>query len=394
MAKAKSSLANRSRGKHLNQLRVFRELYYDSPLTKKQLSENTELSTPTVAKALSGLISRGLIAEKGRKDIPTGRKPITYGLDNNSIYGLGVDLEIPDLRVALYDLSRRMVASKGTYVDPDDLQGRPVPYLTEKLSHEFQDLIYHEGLEESSVVGAGIAATGVVQGGSFRPFSRFDDPLDIELKGPLEEELGFPTSFGNDVDLQLLSELDRLGPTEDPGHVALYFSARLSGKRRPAVRIGGSVAIGGDIFLGGQGSAGEFGHMSVGPANGQLRVPETKCGNTNCLESFVNGKLREDGGVSVPDSVVKAVEQNIKDLVYAFSPSLLIVDLDAFPEISDDVLEGLEKFTEGLKETMGLDEMEIREPLDKDRSVTRGAVINYYNAALLDPSEFSSLMKS
>lgn len=390
----RDALANKSRRKHVNQLRVFKELYYESPLTKKELAEITDLSTPTVAKALSGLISRELVNEKGRRDIPTGRKPITYGLNTNSFYGLGVDLEIPDLRIALYDLSRRMIASKGTYVDVEDLQDRPVSHLTNKLDHELQGLIYHEGLDENSIVGAGIAASGVVQEGSFRPFSRFESPSDIELKGPLEERLGFPTSFGNDVDLQLLSELDRLGPIEDPGHVALYFSARLSGKRQPTVRIGGSIAIGGELFLGGEGSAGEFGHMSVAPADGQSGTPETNCGNTNCLESFVNSELNENDGFSVPGSVLEAIQQNVKDLVFAFSPSLLIVDLDAFPEISDDVMGELDRFTDNLENTMGLEEVEIREPLDKDRSVTRGAVINYYNESLLDPKKFSALMKS
>lgn len=392
MPDQRDSLANKSRRKHVNQLRVFKELYYDSPLTKKELAETTDLSTPTVAKALSGLISRELVNEKGRRDIPTGRKPITYGLNTNSFYGLGIDLEIPDLRIALYDLSRRMIASKGTYVDVGDLQDRPVSHLTNKLDHELQGLIYHEGLDENSIVGAGIAASGVVQAGSFRPFSRFESPSDIELKRPLEERLGFPTSFGNDVDLQLLSELDRLGPIEDPGHVALYFSARLSGKRQPTVRIGGSIAIGGELFLGGEGSAGEFGHMSISSA-GDSRTPETKCGNTNCLESFVNGELGDNDGFAVPKSVVDAIQQNIKDLVFAFSPSLIIVDLDAFPEITGQVMEELEAFTDGLKETMGLDKVEIREPLDKDRSVTRGAVINYFNKSLLDPKEFSTLMR-
>ncbi len=388
----RDSLANKSRRKHVNQLRVFKELYYDSPLTKKELAETTDLSTPTVAKALSGLVSRELVNEKGRRDIPTGRKPITYGLNTNSFYGLGVDLEIPDLRIALYDLSRRKIASKGTYVDVGDLRDRPVSHLTNKLDHELQGLIYHEGLDENSIVGAGIAASGVVQEGSFRPFSRFESPSDIDLKEPLEDKLGFPTSFGNDVDLQLLSELDRLGPIEDPGHVALYFSARLSGKRQPTVRIGGSIAIGGELFLGGEGSAGEFGHMSIS-STGDSRAPETKCGNANCLESFVNDELSDSDGFAVPKSVVDAIQQNIKDLVFAFSPSLIIIDLDAFPEITGQVMEELEVFTEGLKETMGLDKFEIREPLDKDRSVTRGAVINYFNKSLLDPKEFSTLMR-
>ncbi|MFB6214310.1 MAG: hypothetical protein ABEI54_00430, partial [Candidatus Bipolaricaulia bacterium] len=165
-------------------------------MTKKELTNNTGLSTPTVTKALSGLSSRNLIAEKGRKDIPTGRKPKKYGLNNNSIYGLGVDLEIPDLRLAVYDLSRRMIATKGSYMDMDDLQKDPPAYITKKLSREFKDLLYHEDIAENSIIGAGIATSGIVKDGKFRPFSRFGSSSDIGLKEPLENELGFPTSFG------------------------------------------------------------------------------------------------------------------------------------------------------------------------------------------------------
>ncbi|MFB6290983.1 MAG: hypothetical protein ABEJ25_04560, partial [Candidatus Bipolaricaulia bacterium] len=186
----------KKRSKVSNQLRVFRELYLSSPMTKKELSNNTGLSNPTVTKALSELSLRELVTEKGRKDIPTGRKPKKYGLNNNSILGLGVDLEIPDLRLAVYDLSRRMIATKGSYMDMDSLQQNPTAYITDKLSRELKDLVYHEDLAESSIIGAGIATSGIVKDGKFRPFSRFGSSSDIGLKEPLENELGFPTSFG------------------------------------------------------------------------------------------------------------------------------------------------------------------------------------------------------
>ena len=386
------NLSNQRRSKALNQLRVFRELYLGSPMTKKELTKNTGLSTPTVTKALSGLSSRELIVEKGRKDIPTGRKPKKYGLNNNSIYGLGIDLEIPDLKLAVYDLSRRMIATKGSYMDMDDLQKNPATYITDKLSRELKDLVYHEELKESSIIGAGVATSGIVKDGKFRPFSRFGSSSDIELKAPLEKELGIPTSFGNDVDLQLLSELDRIGPIENRHHVALYFGARLSGKRKPIIRIGGSIAIGGEICRGAGGSAGEFGHMSISSEDSDL--PKTNCGNDNCLESFVNAELNNNDGYSVPESITRAIQQKIKDLVFVFSPSLIIVDLEAFPEITEEVITELESFTTRLRNTMGLERIQIKEPLDKDRSATRGAVINHFNNLLLNPNNFSVLMEN
>ena len=380
------------RGKVLNQLRVFRELYLGSPMTKKELKNNTGLSTPTVTKALAKLNSRELIAEKGRKDIPKGRKPKKYGLNNNSIYGLGIDLEIPDLRLAVYDLSRRMIATKGSFMDMEKLQKDPANYITDVLSRELKDLMHHEDLPENSIIGAGVATSGIVKDGKFRPFSRFGSTSDIKLKDPLENEFGFPTSFGNDVDLQLLSELDRIGPIDSDNHVAIYFGARLSGKRKPIIRIGGSIAIGGKICRGAGGSAGEFGHMSISSKDPNL--PETTCGNDNCLESFVNAELDNYDGIAVPDSITRAIQQKIKDLVFVFSPSLIFVDLEAFPEIADEVMYELESFTARLENSMGLEKIILKEPLDRDRSATRGAVINHFNNLLLNPNNFSALMEN
>lgn len=388
-----NSIPNKITRKRLNQLSIFRELYFGSALTKKELSKITNLSTPTVSKALSGLSSRKLIKEKGRKDIPTGRKPKKYGLNNNSIYGLGVDLEIPDLKVAIYNLSRRMVASKGTYLDMDELRKNPTDHLTEKLSRILKDFVRGEGLDMNSMLGAGIAASGVVKDGGFRPFSRFESSRDIELKKPLEEKLGFRISLGNDLDLQLLSQLDRLGHVKDSNHVALYFGARLSGKRQPNVRIGGSIAIGGEVFRGTGGSTCEFGHMSV-TSESTSGLPETRCGNSNCLESYINAEIKRDDGFSVPSTITRAIEQKIKDLVFAFSPSLIIVDLDAFPEISDEIISELDNFTAKLENTIGLGGVEIKKPLNKDRSATRGAVINHFDQSLLDPDSFSTLMEN
>lgn len=376
----------------LNQLRVFRELYSGSAMTKKELTQSTGLSTPTVSKALSGLNSKELIKEKGRKDIPTGRKPRKYGLNSSSIYGLGVDLEIPDLRLAVYDLSRRMLATKGTYMEMEDLKENPSAYLTERLSREFKDLVHHEDIPTDSIIGAGIATTGKVKDGKFRPFSRFGSSSDIQLKEPLEEELGFSTSFGNDVDLQLLSELDRIGPISDDNHVAIYFGARLSGKRKSTVRIGGSVAIGGEICRGAGGTAGEFGHMSVTSEDSDL--PPTNCGNDNCLESYVNAELENSDGSFVPQSITEKIIQKIKDLVFVFSPSLIVVDLEAFPEITGEVITELRAFSSKVSETVGLEEIKIKEPLNKDRSATRGAVINHFNNLLLDPNNFSKLLQN
>jgi len=377
---------------YLNQLKVFREIYYyNSPLTQKELSNQTGLSIPTVGKALNGLHATGLVQDKGYKDIPTGRKPTTYGLNNSSVYGLGVDLEIPDLRIAIYDLSRRMIANKGTYLDLSQLREEPEKYLTNEILEQFSYLTEQENLSRKSVVGAGLAVPGLVKDGNFHPFSRFDNPSKVDLKQSIEETLGIPTSLGNDTDLQLISELDKLGLINDPTEVALYFGARISGKRRPIIRIGGSVAIGGKVFQGAWGSAGEFGHMSVS-AGFNHDFPQTNCGNANCIESFVNSELSQVDGDRVPAVVGELIEQKIKDLIFAFSPSIIIVDLAAFPEITCDIIDSLKEFVKVLKSRVGVGDIQVREVLDHDRSATRGSFIYHFNKLVCDPESFSALM--
>lgn len=379
---------------YLNQLSIFRKLYYcNSPLTQKELSSKTGLSIPTVAKALKGLGTTGLVKDKGLKDIPTGRKPTIYGLNNTSVYGLGVDLEIPDLRIAVYDLSRRMVANKGTYLDISKVRSDSLNYIPDRISEEYLELTEHEQLPRQSIVGAGLAAPGLVKDGEFRPFSRFTDAKKVNLEQALQERLDIPVSLGNDIDLQLMSELDRLGLVNKSDEVVLYFGARVSGKRRPVIRIGGSVAIGGSIFRGAWGSAGEFGHMSVSPEH-EIDLPQTFCGNDNCLESFVNSKIARTDGSHVPEVIKDLIEQKIQDLIFAFSPSVIVIDLAAFPEITEEIIKELSEFVNELKTTVGIGDIKVREILDHDRSATRGSFIHHFNKLVRDPESFSTLVGS
>ncbi|MCF7891331.1 hypothetical protein K9M78_08945, partial [Candidatus Bipolaricaulota bacterium] len=64
------------------------------------------------------------------------------------------------------------------------------------------------------------------------------------------------------------------------------------------------------------------------------------------------------------------------------------------PEISDEIISELDNFTAKLENTIGLGGVEIKKPINKDRSATRGAVINHFDQSLLDPDSFSTLMEN
>lgn len=374
--------------KHTNTLKVFKTLYSHGSATIKQLSERAGLSKPTVKKALRNLGEKGLVIEKGQKDTPTGRKPVIYEFDGSTHYLLGIDMEIPDLRVALYDLSKRLIVSKSAYLNMEKLTQGQSGYVQETLINKIEDLVKGEGLDPSAILGLGVGVPGMVKEGSFKPFSRLESQNSIKLKESLEEALKIPVTIGNDVDLELLSELEYRELLNSPDIVAVYVAARMSGKIDPEVRIGGSIFQGGEIFRGANGSAGEFGHTSVA-LDLKEEFPRCRCGNDNCLEAFVNNKIKDLSQAIVPEEVKQALEQKLQDLIFIFNPSLLIIDLDAFPEITKEILSKIKNFSIALETRIGINELMIDIPTDSKMACTRGAIISSFSDLLKNPEKYA-----
>ncbi|MFP3953015.1 MAG: ROK family protein [Candidatus Acetothermia bacterium] len=372
----------------VNKASVFESLSFDSPATIKQVAGSTRLSTPTVTKALSHLQEIGLVTEKGRKDQPKGRKPTLFGL-SEGYYWLGIDLEIPDLRIAVYDLAKRLIKSKKDFVCVDEQDGEVEKYLPGSVIDKVKGFLQAQDISVSSILGEGVGVPGMVSEGTFKPFSRLKNPPSIPLKEPLEKKLDIPTVIGNDVDLELLAELDRRSLLEEPGVVAVYLAARPSKATHNSVRIGGSVFHDGTILQGAMGSANEFGHTSVSRGDhGELKC---NCGNPKCLETYVNQKISGAPAGRLPEEVVEVLTDKLKDLIFLYNPSLLIVDLLAFPQLSSPVLEGINQFIELRHGHLDFDRPEVVTPGDSEMACARGACIKSFQNMAVNPERYPIL---
>lgn len=119
----------------------------------------------------------------------------------------------------------------------------------------------------------------------------------VPVKGWLEKRLEVPVAVINDVRAITLAE-KRFGAGKDVQNLVMVAIG---------TGIGGGVVIDGELYIGKDGSAGEFGHITVEPSGVRCG-----CGNRGCLEAYASGPAM------VAQALRALVQQNdtiIRDLV-------------------------------------------------------------------------------
>ncbi|MBS3812712.1 ROK family transcriptional regulator [Candidatus Bipolaricaulota bacterium] len=365
---------------------------YDHPgTTKKEISKCTDYSFPTITKGIEALLGKGLIRKRGVKDTSAGRKPSIYEFDGSNYFFVGIDLSIPKFTIALFDLSKRLVASGGGFLDMEAINEGDHSSIPGTLIKHVKSLINRSSISDKRIKGLGVGVPGIVRKGAFKPVTRFETEEMVPLRDPLQKELGFPVTVGNDVDQELLSVLDYKGLKNESDIVAVYLAVRAGERSRARVNIGGSIYHNGHILQGRNGTAGEFGHTSV---NVRLEedLPDCKCGNKNCLDNYVNTKIsRASNPKAFPSEITRALNQKIKDLLFIFNPSLLVVDMEAFPEIRREVFENAKAFSRDLAGELCIEEIEIDSVGDSSMACARGAIINQLCEKIREPSKYAEM---
>ena len=98
---------------------------------------------------------------------------------------------------------------------------------------------------------------------------------NVRLKEIMENEFGMRVYIEHDPNCMALTE-KWLGFAKDMKNLLFV---------RLSMGIGMSIIVNGEIYRGADGSAGEFGHITMDP-NG----PRCTCGNYGCLEVYASGR--------------------------------------------------------------------------------------------------------
>lgn len=260
--------------RELNRLRVIDTLRHHGTASRADIARETGLSRATVSSLVSDLVEAGLVAEQvadsagAGSAAQAGRPPVLLGLEPSAGAAVGVDFGHSHVRVAVADLSSRVLAERNTELDVD----RSATDALDAAADLVDDVLDAAGIARERVIGCGMGlpgpidrATGLVRSSSILP-----GWAGVSAADELATRLALPVEADNDANLGALGE-------------ATYGAAR--GARdviyvKVASGIGAGMLLGGRLHRGSAGIAGEIGHVLVDP-NG----PVCRCGNRGCLET-------------------------------------------------------------------------------------------------------------
>src|SRR4051812_30394543 len=244
---------------------VLRSLRQLGPATRAELAKRTGLAKATVGVIVAGLEAARAVTETESVVTGRGRPGIPVALSGHRFLGLGLELNVDYVAVAVLDLAgevrlsaTRPVTSSG---DVDALLA---------LAAWARD----EVTAQDEVLVAGTVAVPALVRGDNRTI---DWAPNIGLSGEglaadVGDVLGCPVRVLNDANCAAYAEAHH-GAATDTDH-ALYLTG--------TVGIGAGIVDRGELIRGAVGFAGEVGHMPIGDSTALCG-----CGRLGCWEASI-----------------------------------------------------------------------------------------------------------
>jgi predicted NBD/HSP70 family sugar kinase len=342
--------------RHLNRLRVIHALRDEGLISRAGIARRTGLSRSTVSSLVSELQADGLVVERPEPAAAHGdqggRPPILLSFDASAGVAVGIDFDHHHVRVAVSDLSSRVLAEREQRLDTDHLAHEGLDAAAELVNQ----VLGEAGIEPARVIGAGMClpgpihrATGVVGSTAILPAW-----AGVAAADEMHRRLDLPILVDNDANLAALAEAAFGAGRDAKDLIYLMISSG----------IGAGLVLDGRLYRGAEGLAGELGHVLV-DADG----PVCRCGNRGCLETVAGTDaladlLRRSHGDGLDGHAIVALARDgdlgcrrvIADagraigkvaatLVNVLNPELLIV--------GGDLSEAGELLLDGVRESLG-----------------------------------------
>jgi N-acetylglucosamine repressor len=264
-------LNNIERKKIFQKLKIIKFLYIKGAKSNADICERFHISSPTSIGLLNELIAEGYIEKQGRGHSIGGRKPDLYGLQDNSLFVLGIEMDQYNTRMAIFNNRNEPVTA---------LQSFPIRIskdlaILEDLYECAMNLILASGIDSNKLLGIGISMPGLTGAKEGRNYTYLQTPEAGEsLQQILESKFKKPVFLQNDVKAATLAEY-RFGLARSRRDVLVITMDW---------GIGIGMIMDGKLRTGTSGFAGEFGHIPM-VEDGVLCY----CGKRGCLETVASG---------------------------------------------------------------------------------------------------------
>ena len=262
----KASVARSDTIRNINRQIVLNYVRERAPISRAEISHETELQRSTVSLIVEELKDQGLIDEF-EGESTGGRPPLLLQLRAAGPIAIGVDLSTKQTTVATSDLAGRVLSKESFTTDPS----------AEKTLKSVVDCINRLLKKRRGIEAIGVSLPGLVEPETgkaiFIPHFKW---RDWDVAGRLQAATGLPVRADNDANAAALAELwfGRPEVREVRNFVMILVEEGL----------GTGIVFDGQVYHGEAGGAGEFGHVTSG-SNGPVACA---AGCHECWEAFAS----------------------------------------------------------------------------------------------------------
>ncbi|GEC90256.1 ROK family protein [Brevibacillus brevis] len=190
-------------------------------------------------------------------------------------YAIGLDLGGTKILAGLVDQDGRIIAQKQlpTYAEEGERA------VIERVLSATHDVLSASGIHPEKVRGVGIASAGVINSDSGEViFASNLGWRNVPIGLLIEQRFGLPVRLFNDANAAAIAEW--LWGAGVGTRNMIYVTV--------STGVGAGIVSDGRLISGRDGSAGEFGHISI-----DWNGPPCRCGNRGCLENYASGTAIE-----------------------------------------------------------------------------------------------------
>ena len=282
------------------ELTILKLIQVRPSISRVELAREARLSTAAITGIVTALCERGLLVEGASHSVNVGRKRVGLWLRPELGYVVGVDLGTFNLRVAVTDLNGTPLAVRqvGSCMNLGRSQ------VLERCFSIMREVIAQAVIDPARILGIGVAFSGVidVSNGTVLSYPRpglAESWKNTPLQKIVEAEFGVPCVLEDSVRAVAMSE--RTVGTGRDFNDFVYVDVGMG--------VGSAIFFNGTLYRGGNGSAGEFGHMTVDEDG-----PLCCCGSYGCLEALASGtRVIENVKVALEKGVSSKVLHLAKD---------------------------------------------------------------------------------
>src|SRR5947208_12473117 len=261
--------ATRSTSRQINRLILLNLVREVQPMPRAELGRRMAVGRGMVTTLVKGLLAEGAVYEGALADAPRGRRPKMLHVQTRDRLVAAIDIRFSRTYVALSDFGGHQIAleSFGTVFDPDQ--------LLDELALRVRRLL-RTHTAGGHCEGIGMVVPGMVD----RRGRVLNAPQlgwrDVQIRSGLAERTGLPVHVENSGAACALAHI-WLGPGEGGNGVRDFVYVTVSDG------VGTGVVVNGELVRGRGHTAGECGHIPIGPDG-----PRCVCGAQGCLEAHTS----------------------------------------------------------------------------------------------------------